>query len=257
MNTERICKKILRLTGDVIVDFSMIRPGDHILVGLSGGKDSWTLLQVLSHLRRHAPIRFEISACKVDYPESSVDNQRVREACENLHIPFHLIESSMERIIRDHARPGRSTCPFCARLRRGMLYTRAKQTGAGVVALGHHREDANQTLLMNMLFNGRMKGMPPVLRTDDGRLRLIRPLIRVPEALIQQHIARSGLPLVHHKCPYAEDNQRVWTAELIQKIEEDIPQASASILAAQTRITPSHLMDSDLWDFSVPEKENS
>jgi tRNA 2-thiocytidine biosynthesis protein TtcA len=238
-----LLKRIFRRVGSAIADFDMICEGDRILVCLSGGKDSWALLHVLEHLRCKAPVNFTLEALKVDYPNTPEENASLAAGCESLGVPFTVLDTEIGKIIDENAIPGKSHCAFCAKLRRGFIYTEAKRRGFEKIALGHHREDANETLLMNMFFSGVMKSMPAIFRNDEDEITVIRPLIRVAEDDIREFVRGSGLPVIHENCLYADDRQRSAMKDLLRELSTHYPHLQESLIAAQGNVVPSHLHD--------------
>lgn len=241
---NQIFQRIVRLTGKAIADFQLINDRDRILVALSGGKDSWTLLHVLLQLQKKAPVRFEIGAATV-HPGSP--NFR----CESLEtrlltdgIPYTILPGRIVEIVRKHLDAGTTPCSFCARLRRGVLYSYASNEGWNKIALGHHLDDFVETLIMNLFFNGSIKGMNPFLVSDDGRNIVIRPLVYVEEELTRAYAQAVGVPILACSCPYQGMNvsRRHWVKKLIREIEREIPHVKSNILGATRRVHRRHLL---------------
>jgi tRNA 2-thiocytidine biosynthesis protein TtcA len=241
-----LAKRIFRQVGSAIGDFHLIEEGDRILVCLSGGKDSWVLLSILESLQKKAPVHFTIEAIKVDYPLTREENARIAEACASKNMPFTLISSDIGRIIANHRNEGKSHCSFCARLRRGFIYREAEKRGFNKIALGHHREDTNETLLLNMFFSGTLWAMPPMYRNDDDTVTVIRPLIRVSEDDIREYAKALDMPIIPETCPFSDDRERAAMKALLDELSVRYPRLPESLLAAQGNVSPSHLHDPGL-----------
>ncbi len=242
-------KKIRHKTGKAIFDFNLISEGDRILVGLSGGKDSWVLLDILLGLRKSAPINFNIFAVKINSNLKSNNDEEIREKCSEMGVELKIINSPIDKIILEKKSQNDSYCAFCARLRRGFIYGYADEINANVIALGHHRDDANETLLMNLFFGGKIQSLPPKYVTDDGQRSIIRPLIYVAEDEIIEYAKFKDFPILANSCVYASQNERAKIKKYIDELSHDIPQLKNSLLAAQSNINLSHLSDGNLFDF--------
>ncbi len=236
-----LLKPILKKTGQAIADYKLIEDGDRILIGISGGKDSWALLKTLVMLQKKAPVHFELHAAKVDYPHTVEDNRIIEDACREILTDFMLIETDIEEIISQNINQNKSHCAFCARLRRGFLTTHAVKNGFNKIALGHHREDFNETLLMNLFFSGTLASMPVKYQIERHLVEVIRPLALTAEDDIKAYIQQSGLPVIHNRCKYADENQRAQMKTLIEMLSETYPGIKNSLMAAQTNILHSHL----------------
>jgi tRNA 2-thiocytidine biosynthesis protein TtcA len=237
-------KKIVRLTGRAIHDFGMIVEGDRVLVALSGGKDSWTLLHALEQLRVKAPVRFELTAVTVDPGFPAFETRPIADYCA-AHGYRHFVEpSTLYEIVESKRTPGSSYCAFCARLRRGILYGVAQREGFTKIALGHHADDFIETLLMAEFFTGEIKAMAPVLHADDGANVVIRPLCYVAEDLIRDHALRAEFPVVCCGCPVcgAPDQQRKRIKRLLRELEDEHPGIKANLLSSLGRVRLRHLM---------------
>jgi tRNA 2-thiocytidine biosynthesis protein TtcA len=245
----RLRKKILSLTGRAIADFSMIRDGDRIAVCLSGGKDSWTMLEVLNILQKKAPIRFELQALHID-PGFNQNSAIILEHCSSLKIPCHVEKTPIHSIVEQNLRPGTSHCSFCARLRRGYIYEAAGRLGMTRIALGHHREDFNETILLNIFYGGIIKSMSPKMKSDNGLHTIIRPLVYVVEEMTRAN-ALGRFPILDCNCPVCEmpNQERQEIKRLIQSLALRHPSVPANMLRAQSRIIRSHLLDKDLFNF--------
>ncbi len=240
----RVAKKVAKAS----IDFNLIEDGDRIMVGLSGGKDSWALLHVLEVIRRRAPIRFTLVAVNVDSGYKDYKHDLIRSTCEangwEVHIEHTTIGEVMDDLLEAHATP----CSLCARLRRGVLYRIAADVGATKIALGHHADDFIETLLLNLFFAGALKAMPARLTSDDGRHVVIRPLVYVSEQDATDYTAAAGLPVVGCCCPACGDLglQRQRLKRLIGQLEMEHPGVKASMLKALGNIHPRHLLDTRL-----------
>jgi tRNA 2-thiocytidine biosynthesis protein TtcA len=249
---DRLFRKIKKLTGKAIGDFNLIEEGDRIAVAVSGGKDSWTLLHILDSLRRRAPVRYELIAVNIDpgFPGYRTD---IMEA----HLKEHGFACRMERtdcaaIIREKLRPGSSFCAFCARLRRGVLYSVATELGCNKLALGHHLDDFVETLLLNQFYVGTLAAMSPKLLADNGRHTVIRPMVYVEESDIAAFSRNNALPLIPCGCPeeIRTDQNRQKMKRLVSQLSADIPNLRSSLIGALGNVQPRHLLDANLKDFS-------
>ncbi len=246
---DKFEKRIRHKTGKAISDFNLISKNDKILVGLSGGKDSWVLLDILIKLRKAAPIDFEIFAVKINSDLKKNNDEKIMDRCLKMGVGLKIINSPINKIVLEKKAKKDSYCAFCARLRRGFIYGYADEIKANVIALGHHRDDANETLLMNLFFSGKIQSLPPKYLTDDGKRIVIRPMIYVDENDIIEYSKQMNFPVLTNDCPYASLNERAKIKRYINKMVETIPNIKDSISAAQTNVNPSHLIDSVLFDF--------
>lgn len=241
--------------GKAIADFAMIQPHDRIAVGLSGGKDSCTLLILLAELRSRAPIPFDLHAITVDAGYPGFRTDLIHDFADSLGIPLYVATTDHYAIITSKRRPGSSFCSFCARLKRGTLYTIAKELHCNRLALGHHQDDFIETLLLNQFFVGSLKAMSPCMLADTGDITVIRPLVYIPEQQIQDFTTALDLSTIRCCCPVAAaDQQRSRMKSLLDTLERDIPQVRNSLLTALSNVHPRHLLDSRLQIFSSAEK---
>jgi tRNA 2-thiocytidine biosynthesis protein TtcA len=237
----RLAKRVTR----AIVDHQLVEDGDRVMVGLSGGKDSWALLQILDVLRRRAPIRFSLVAVTIDSGYEGYKHDLIAETCRargwEQRVEHTAIGETMDDILEDGATP----CSLCARLRRGVLYRVADEVGATKIALGHHADDFIETLLLNLFFGGALKAMPARLRSDDGRHLVVRPLAYVSESEARQYAKSSGLPIVGCCCPACGDLsfQRQRVKRLLHELEIEHPEIKNSMLRALGNVHPRHLLD--------------
>ena len=234
--------------GKAIADFTMIQEGDRVAVGLSGGKDSYCLLMLLGELQRRAPVRFELTALTVDAGYTGFNSAAISKFCTENGFAHRVISTTHYDIIQDKLRPGSSFCSLCARLKRGTLYGVVREMGYNKLALGHHRDDFIETLLLNQFFVGSLKAMSPSMIADCGDITVIRPLVYVAENDTIRLAAEAGLPVVSCSCPVAgsPDLQRQRMKELLTTLEADIPHIKNSLLKALSNVHPRHLLDTGL-----------
>lgn len=242
---QAIEKSILRLVGSAIKDFNLIEDGDRVMVAVSGGKDSYTLLNILRIIQRKAPVRFDLLAVNVhpgwdNYPTHIIEDYLRRESYE-----YHMERTQMRQVIEEKIDPGATLCSMCARLRRGVLYRLAKERGANKVALGHHSDDLIETLLMSVFFQGEIRSMPPRLLSDDGEHVVIRPLCYVSEEYTRRYSLQLGFPVVCCGCPICGDTtlQRPKIKALLKELEAQNPRLKRSMVAALANVNLGHLMD--------------
>jgi tRNA 2-thiocytidine biosynthesis protein TtcA len=254
-NFRRLAARLRGLVGRAIADFGMIREGDRVMVCLSGGKDSYTLLDLLLSLQRAAPVRFELAAVNLDQKQPGFPAQLLREHCAALGVPFHQIEQDTYSVVRRVIPEGRTQCGLCSRLRRGALYRFARERGFTRIALGHHRDDIVETLFLNLFHGGRLKAMPPKLLSDDGANVVIRPLCYVPEREIARYACARAFPLIPCTLCGSQPNlQREVVARMLAAWEREQPGRVDSIFAALCNVEPSHLADPRAFDFAALER---
>jgi tRNA 2-thiocytidine biosynthesis protein TtcA len=248
---DKLFRRIKKLTGRAIGDFNLIEDGDRIAVGISGGKDSYTLLHILDSLRRRAPIRYELVAVNVDAGFPGFRKDLIEAHLQEHSFEYHLEMTNCADIIDQKLRPGSSSCAFCARLRRGVLYSLADQLGCNKLALGHHLDDFIETLLLNQFYLGTLAAMSPRLLADNGRHTVIRPLVYVEEGEIIEFAARNAFPLVCCSCPEvdAPDQKRQRMKQLIAELARQNPQIRKSMIGALGNVQLRHLMDRRLTPF--------
>lgn len=241
-------RKLRNAAGRAVSDFGMIADGDRIAVGLSGGKDSYCLLLVLLELQRRAPISFELTALTVDAGYPGFDSAVISRFCVNNGIAHKVISTTHYEIINKKLRPGSSYCSLCARLKRGSLYGAVRELGYNKLALGHHRDDFIETLLLNQFFVGSLKAMSPCMCADSGDITVIRPLVYVAEEETIRCAGDAALPVVSCSCPVAglPDLQRQRMKSLLAGLERDIPHIKNSLLKAISNVQPRHLLDLSL-----------
>jgi tRNA 2-thiocytidine biosynthesis protein TtcA len=239
-----VLKSITRLVGRAIGDFKLIDNGDRVLVALSGGKDSWSLLYALKHLQAKAPVNFEVAAVTVHPGNTVFDCAHLSERLDRDGIAHRIIPGDIVKVVNENLTEGTNPCSFCSRLRRGMLYTYAAKEGWNKIALGHHLDDFVETLLLNLFFNGSIKGMSPHLLADDGRNTIIRPLVYVKEELTRQCAHSLGVPILGCSCAYQgmSGSRRQWVKGLLNQIEQEVPHVRSNLLASMGRVHNRHLL---------------
>ena len=255
---NRSRKNLRRDVGRAIADFDMIADGDLVMVCLSGGKDSYTLLDILSSLQRHAPINFELHAVNLDQKQPGFPEHVLPEYLENLGVSYKILEQDTYSIVTDKVPEGKTFCGLCSRLRRGILYNYAESIGANKIALGHHRDDIVETLFLNMFYGGKLKAMPPKLLSDDRRNIVIRPLAYCKEAEISRYAELAGFPIIPCNLCGSQDNlQRQAIKNMLQGWQQEYPGRVETIFRAICNVSPSQLADSELFDFSGLEDVRS
>ena len=249
---NKLSKRLHRQVGQAIVDFNMIEEGDKVMVCVSGGKDSYALLDILVNLRERAPIRFDLVAVNLDQKQPGFPEHVLPEYLKSVGVPFHIENQDTYSIVKRLVPEGKTMCSLCSRLRRGILYRVAGELGATKIALGHHRDDMLQTLLMNMFFGARMKGMPPKLVSDDGRNIVIRPLAYVAETDLERWAEHRAFPIIPCTLCGSQDNlQRVQTKQMLRDWEQRFPGRVDNMFNAMANVVPSHLMDRNLYPFTT------
>jgi tRNA 2-thiocytidine biosynthesis protein TtcA len=248
--TNKLSKRLHRQVGEAIGDFNMIEEGDKVMVCLSGGKDSYALLDILLNLQKRAPIRFELVAVNLDQKQPGFPEHVLPAYLTEVGVPFHIEEQDTYSIVKKLIPEGKTTCSLCSRLRRGILYRVAGELGATKIALGHHRDDIVTTLLLNMFHGGTMKGMPPKLVSDDGRNTVIRPLAYVAESDLVAWAQHREFPIIPcNLCGSQENLQRAAIKAMLQDWETKTPGRIDSMLRAMAHVVPSHLLDRKLFPF--------
>lgn len=247
---NKLQKRLRRQVGQAIIDFNMIEQGDKVMVCLSGGKDSYTMLDILLGLQKTAPIDFELIAVNMDQKQPGFPEHVLPEYLTALGVPFHIIERDTYSIVKSVIPEGKTTCGLCSRLRRGTLYGFAEEIGATKVALGHHKDDIVETLFLNLFYAGRLKAMPPKLLADDKRNIVIRPMAYCREADIETYAVQKGFPIIPCNLCGSQDNlQRQVIKEMLQGWERQHPGRVETIFSALQRVSPSQLADQNLFDF--------
>ena len=248
---RRLQARIRGLVGKAIDDYAMIGEGDRVMVCLSGGKDSYTLLDVLLSLQRSAPVRFELVAVNLDQKQPGFPAQVLPEYLAGLGVRYDILEQDTYSVVKRVVPEGRTMCGLCSRLRRGRLYRYAAENGITRIALGHHRDDIVETLFLNLFFGGRLKAMPPKLLSEDGRHLVIRPLAYVPEREIERYARARQFPIIPCRlCGSQENLQRVQVKKMLAAWEREHPGRTETIFAALRNVSTSHLADPAAFDFA-------
>lgn len=250
-NTLQKLRKYLEgRTGKAIIDYNMIEDGDTVLVCLSGGKDSYTLLTMLMALQQRAPIKFRLIAMNLDQKQPGFPADILPRYFESIGIEYRIVEADTYSVVKEKIPEGKTTCSLCSRLRRGTIYRTAKELGANKIALGHHRDDMVHTLFLNLLFGGKLKAMPPKLVTDDKAHIVIRPLAYCAESDIAKFARGMEFPIIPCNLCGSQDNlQRQKIKEMMHDWDKRFPGRTESVLTAMQNIVPSHLADSELFNF--------
>jgi tRNA 2-thiocytidine biosynthesis protein TtcA len=247
---NKLQKRLRRQVGQAIIDFNMIEEGDKVMVCLSGGKDSYTMLDILMSLQKTAPIHFDLVAVNMDQKQPGFPEHVLPEYLGRLGIPFHIVERDTYSVVKAVIPEGKTTCGLCSRLRRGTLYGFAEQIGATKIALGHHKDDIVETLFLNLFYAGRLKAMPPKLLADDKRNVVIRPLAYCREADIEDYALQKAFPIIPCNLCGSQDNlQRQVIKEMLQGWDRQYPGRVETIFSSLQRVSPSQLMDMKLFDF--------
>lgn len=256
-NNDRT-KKLIRTMMNTVVNYKLIEPDDHILVAVSGGKDSYTMADLLWRAQKRAPFKFKMTAVHLDQGQPGYDGVPLEKWLEASGMPYEIVRRDTYSIVIDKTKPGGTYCALCSRLRRGILYTTAERLGCNKVALGHHRDDALETLLLNLCYAGKLQAMPAKYITDDGRFQVIRPLIECAEKEIVLHSTREQYPILPcNLCGSQEGLKREKMSELITHMEQSIPDVRAVMLHALKNVQPTHLLDRDLAEsYSTMRQES-
>jgi tRNA 2-thiocytidine biosynthesis protein TtcA len=250
-NFKKLQASLRGAVGKAIADYGMIEEGDHVMVCLSGGKDSYTLLDMLLSLQRSAPVRFEITAVNLDQKQPDFPTEVLPQYLDGLKVRYRIIEQNTYSVVKRVIPEGKTMCGLCSRLRRGALYRFAHENGITKIALGHHRDDIVETLFLNMFFGGKLKAMPPKLLSEDGRHIVIRPLCYVSERSISRYAAARGFPIIPcNLCGSQTNMQRVAVKRMLEEWEQKYPGRIESIFTAICNVSASQLADSALFDFS-------
>ncbi|WP_428354069.1 tRNA 2-thiocytidine(32) synthetase TtcA [Methyloprofundus sp.] len=247
---NKLHKRLRRNVGSAIADFNMIEAGDKVMVCLSGGKDSYTMLDILMHLQRTAPIQFDILAVNLDQKQPGFPEHVLPEYLEKLGVDYHIIENDTYSIVKRVIPEGQTTCSLCSRLRRGSLYGYAEEQGVTKIALGHHRDDILETFFLNIFYAGKLKAMPPKLRSDDGNNMVIRPLAYCKEQEIVKYSDFMQFPIIPcNLCGSQENLQRQAMKQMLEGWDKLFPGRLESIFSSLQNIAPSQLADTELFDF--------
>ncbi len=248
---NKLAKRLRRQVGEAIADFDMIHDGDKVMVCLSGGKDSYALLDVLLSLKSHAPINFDIVAVNLDQKHPGFPAEVLPDYLTSLGVPFRIIEQDTYSVVKRVIPEGKTMCSLCSRLRRGALYRAAREIGASKIALGHHRDDILETFFLNLFYGGRLKAMPPKLVSDDGQHMVIRPLAYCREPDLEEYAKLRAFPIIPCNLCGSQDNlQRQVVKNMLQEWEKKFPGRLETMFASLQRASPSHLLDPRQFDFA-------
>ena len=254
-NVNKLQKRLRRNVGQAIADFNMIEDGDRIMVCLSGGKDSYTLLEILMNLQASAPVHFELIAVNLDQKQPGFPEHVLPDYLEQLGIRYQIVNEDTYSIVKEKVPEGKTTCSLCSRLRRGILYRTATELACNKIALGHHRDDILETLLLNMFYGGKMKAMPPKLLSDDGQHMVIRPLAYCREKDIIKYSEAKAFPIIPcNLCGSQPNLQRQVIKEMLQQWDRQYPGRIETMFKALQNVVPSHLADTALFDFKGLQK---
>ena len=255
---NKLHKRLRRNVGKAIEDYNMIEDGDKIMVCLSGGKDSYTMLDILMNLQRSAPIHFDIVAVNLDQKQPGFPEEVLPKYLASIGVDYHILEKDTYSIVKDVIEDGKTTCGLCSRLRRGNLYGYAEEIGANKIALGHHRDDIIETLFLNMFHGGKLKAMPPKLLSDDKKHIIIRPLAYCKEQDIETYSAIKEFPIIPcNLCGSQENLERQSIKQMLAQWDKQNPGRSENIMAAICNIAPSQLGDRNLFDFASLQKQQN
>lgn len=250
MNLKNLEKRLSHLVGNAIRDYRMIEDGDRIMVCLSGGKDSYTLLSILRLLQQRAPVRFELIAVNLDQKQPGFPAHVLPAYLEGLGVPYRILEQDTYSVVKRVLPEGKTMCSLCSRLRRGALYSAAEEMGITKIALGHHRDDILATLFLNMFYGSKLAAMPPKLRSNDGKHVVIRPLAYVPERYCERYAQLMEFPIIPcNLCGSQENLKRAEVGRMLREWEAREPKRLHNVFRALQNVNPSHLADRDLFDF--------
>lgn len=256
-NFNKLQKKIRRNTGNAIADYNMIEDGDRIMVCLSGGKDSFTMLDILMSLKKSAPISFDLIAANLDQKQPGFPAHILPEYLEKLGVEYKIVEEDTYSIVQDKIPEGKTTCSLCSRLRRGILYRTAKELGATKIALGHHRDDILETMFLNMFYGGKLKGMPPKLVSDNGEHVVIRPLAYCREKDIIKYADMRDYPIIPcNLCGSQPNMQRQNVKQMLNTWDKQFPGRIETMFTAMQNVVPSHLADFNTFDFKSINRDS-
>ena len=255
---NKLQKRLRREVGNAIIDYNMIEEGDRVMVCLSGGKDSYTMLEILRNLQRNAPVNFSLVAVNMDQKQPGFPEHVLPQYLDKQGVEYHILERDTYSVVKEKTPEGKTTCALCSRLRRGSLYGFAEEIGANKIALGHHREDILETLFLNMFFGGTLKAMPPKLLSDDGKNIVIRPLAYCKEADIAEFSRLMEFPIIPcNLCGSQPNMQRQVVKEMLAEWDKKHPGRLESMFKAVTNVAPSQLADRELFDFAGLEAKQA
>ncbi|PWJ44410.1 tRNA 2-thiocytidine(32) synthetase TtcA [Sediminitomix flava] len=252
----KVTKRLRKSVWNAIADYSLIEDGDKVMVCLSGGKDSYTMLDILMHIQKTGKYKFEIIAVNLDQKQPGFPEDVLPNYLDSINVNYHILEKDTYSIVVDKVPEGKTMCSLCSRLRRGTLYTFAEEQGVTKIALGHHRDDIIETLFLNMMFSGKLEAMPPKYRTDDEKHVVIRPLAYCKEKDIEEFAEIKQFPIIPcNLCGSQEGLQRQNIKQMLQEWEEKNPNRLEVIFNSIKNVSPSHLMDRELYDFDNLESK--
>lgn len=258
VNQNKLQKRLRRLAGEAITDYNMIEDGDKVMVCMSGGKDSYAMLDILLKLKARAPIHFDIVAVNLDQKQPGFPEHVLPQYLKELGVEYHILERDTYSVVKEKIPEGKTTCSLCSRLRRGILYTFADEIGATKMALGHHRDDMVETFFLNLFHGGTLKAMPPKLRADDGRNVVIRPLAYCNEKDIEAYAVLREFPIIPcNLCGSQENLQRKVVKEMLLEWERKTPGRTEIMFRALQNVVPSQLADRELFDFASLRVDDS
>ena len=256
-NTNKLHKRLRRLVGSAISDFNMIEAGDRVMVCLSGGKDSYALLDILQNLQLHAPLKFELIAVNLDQKQPGFPEHILPEYLTKIGVPFHIIEQDTYSVVKKIIPEGKTTCSLCSRLRRGVLYRVASEIGATKIALGHHRDDILETLFLNLFYGGKLKAMSPKLINDSRKHIVIRPLAYCKEKDLEAYADTEEFPIIPcNLCGSQKNLQRQVIKDMMREWDKKYPGRLETMFTALRNVQPSHLVDNVLYDFQGLQIDN-
>ncbi|BEU03289.1 tRNA 2-thiocytidine biosynthesis protein TtcA [Agarivorans sp. OAG1] len=256
-NHNKLQKRIRRHVGQAIADYNMIEEGDKVMVCLSGGKDSYAMLDILLNLRAHAPINFDVVAVNLDQKQPGFPEHILPEYLKGLGVEYKIVEEDTYSIVKDKIPEGKTTCSLCSRLRRGILYRTATELGATKIALGHHRDDILETLFLNMFHGGKLKTMPPKLVSDDGKHVVIRPMAYCKESDMEKYAELKSFPIIPcNLCGSQENLQRQAIKQMLNDWEKRFPGRIESMFRSVQNVVPSHLLDHQQFDFKSINRDS-
>lgn len=256
-NTNKLHKRLRRLVGSAITEFNMIEAGDRVMVCLSGGKDSYALLDILRNLQSHAPLQFELVVVNLDQKQPGFPEHVLPEYLTKIGIPFRIVEQDTYSVVKQIISEGKTTCSLCSRLRRGVLYRVASEIGATKIALGHHRDDILETLFLNLFYGGKLKAMSPKLINDNGQHIVIRPLAYCKEKDLVAYAASEKFPIIPcNLCGSQKNLQRQVIKDMMQEWDKKFPGRLETMFTALRNVQPSHLVDNVLYDFQGLRVDN-
>ena len=256
-NTNKLHKRLRRLVGSAIADFNMVEAGDRVMVCLSGGKDSYALLDILRSLQSHAPLKFELIVVNLDQKQPGFPEHILPEYLTKIGVPFRIIEQDTYSVVKRIISEGKTTCSLCSRLRRGVLYRVASEIGATKIALGHHRDDILETLFLNLFYGGKLKAMSPKLKNDNGQHIVIRPLAYCKEKDLAAYASAEKFPIIPcNLCGSQKNLQRQVVKDMMQEWDKKFPGRLETMFTALRNVEPSHLVDNELYDFQGLRVDN-